>query len=117
MIIQTVQKILNDGIAGLGSDATVVVSVTRHHDVPFLSPLLPPAAERTFMKTQHIQLPPSIPILDKPVIIPPIAAITHGQHTVIKLGFRALRLIVDSTMIQLQVGHTGPICIITIIPL
>jgi hypothetical protein len=51
MIIQTVQKILNDGIAGLGSDATVVVLVTRHHDVALLSPLLPPAAERAFMKT------------------------------------------------------------------
>jgi hypothetical protein len=38
---------LNNGIAGRCSDATVVVMVAGHHDVTFLSPPLPPAAEKT----------------------------------------------------------------------
>jgi hypothetical protein len=53
------------------------------------------------MFTSAMLLPYCIPVLDKPVILFPITAIAHSQHTMVKFGFRALALIVDSTVIQL----------------
>lgn len=44
----------------------------------------------------------NIPVLDYPVVLVAVTTIANGQYTVIQLRLRALTLIVDTILVQLQ---------------
>lgn len=123
------ERVLNNREAGWSGNTTVVLLVARHHDVTFLSPARTPAARKgrltfgigmsttlssSYYITKHscyrrllmlyIVLPYmyNIPVLDYPVVLVAVTTIANGQYTVIQLRLRALTLIVDTILVQLQ---------------
>ena len=71
---------LNSGVAGLSSNATLVVLVPRHHDVSLHSPVCAPAKLKgnSFSHNTYIFIHGSIPVFDKPVIFTILCTIANS---------------------------------------
>jgi hypothetical protein len=74
---------LNRWIGRRGGDAAVVLFIAAHLDVALLAPGGAPA------------------VLDDPEVLVGVGAIADGQNSVVQLGGRAVRLIVDALLVKL----------------
>jgi len=74
----------------LSGDTTVVVPVTGHLDVSFLSPACAPR------------------VLHQPVVFKSLGTIAHNQYTVVKSGLTAQQLVINTRLVHLE-GLVGGI--------
>jgi len=74
----------DDGVGGLGGEATHVVVALGQPEVSLLPPHLAPA------------------VLDDPVVLTALRAVADSEHSVIELGGGAAGLLVDAALLQLE---------------
>ena len=75
---------LDGRVGGVGGDAAVVLLVPAHLDVALIAPGGAPA------------------VLDDPEVLAAVGSVADSQDSVVKLGRRAVRLVVDALLVQLQ---------------
>ena len=75
---------LDGRVGGVGGDAAVVLPVPAHLDVALIAPGRAPA------------------VLDDPEVLAAVGSVADSQDSVVKLGRRAVRLVVDALLVELQ---------------
>ena len=75
---------LDGRVGGVGGDAAVVLLVPAHLDVALIAPGGAPA------------------VLDDPEVLAAVGSVADSQDSVVKLGRRAVRLVVDALLVELQ---------------
>ena len=80
---------LDNGVAGLGGNPTVVLFVSGHHYVALHTPVSSPAARHNDINHigQHepVKKNKLLPVLDKPVVLVSLSSIAYSQHSMIEL--------------------------------
>jgi len=75
---------LDEGVAGLLSNTTLILLVARHANIPLLTPTITPT------------------VFDNVEVLAPLRAISHSQHSVVERLWVTAELIKDTALVVLQ---------------